>query len=103
MSAGEQLEVLESIIFTFAKEQFDTNDIPPSMAQLVMQSVHGKFREFALNETLGNMLKIERELRELKEKTGAASAEVEREQKEAQLDAFAEAVGATVDGGDGDK
>ncbi len=67
---GEQLQALENMIFSHAKELFEANNVPPTISRIVMGSVCGKFQEFAVNELLVKMIQIQNQGDEEKEHTG---------------------------------
>lgn len=56
MTIGDRLAVTESLIYSFAKDLFDSNGIPYSLSHIVMQAVTAKFQEGAINEMLSELM-----------------------------------------------
>lgn len=59
MDLGEQFTALENHIFAFAKNQFERNGIPPTLARIIMEAVYSRFQGQAIEQMIVNQIKIE--------------------------------------------
>ncbi|MBO6271003.1 MAG: hypothetical protein J6N19_17880 [Clostridium sp.] len=61
MDIGDLLTAVENHIYSFAKKQFDINNISPSMQRLIMEAVFSKFQAEAIAEMILNQISYEGE------------------------------------------
>ena len=59
MDLGEQFTALENHIFAFAKNQFEINGVPPTLARIIMEAVYSKFQDKAIEQMIVNQIKVE--------------------------------------------
>ena len=59
MDLGEQITALETHIFAFAKKQFEINNVPPTLARIIIEAVYSKFQEKAIEQMIVNQIKVE--------------------------------------------
>lgn len=51
--------LLESLIYTFVKQQFNDNKISPSGAKIIMQNVYGRFQEELIDSIMADTVKAQ--------------------------------------------